>query len=80
MATDRTHSDLPQNILKPHIRELATLIHVRRKVSDQPYILFLGSSLSLTSEVRRAVCGSDDWETFWAAMQRRSAAERRVLS
>ncbi len=63
----------------PAIRQLAALIRARREVGDQPYTLLLGSSLSLTPEVRRAVCDSDDWGAFWTAMERLSAAERRAL-
>ena len=63
----------------PVIRQLANLIRARREAGDQPYTLLLSSSLSLTPEVRQAVCGGDDWETFWTAIQDRSATERRVL-
>jgi hypothetical protein len=70
-------SELPP--VSSAIRKLATLIRARRQAGDQPYTLLLGSSLSLTPEVRQAVCGSDDWVTFWTAMERLSAAERRAL-
>jgi len=63
----------------PAIRQLANLIHARREAGDRPYTLLLGSSLSLTPEVRQAVCGSDDLEAFWTAIQGLSAAERRAL-
>jgi hypothetical protein len=65
--------------VSPTISQLATLIRARREAGDQPYTLLLGSSLSLTTEVRQAVCGSDDWEASWTAMERLSAAERRAL-
>jgi hypothetical protein len=65
--------------VSPAIHQLANLIHVRREADDRPYILLLGSSLSLTTKVRQAVCGSDDWEAFWTAMEQLSAAERRAL-
>jgi outer membrane protein assembly factor BamB len=65
--------------VSPAIRQLAALIHARRQAGDRPYVLLLGSSLSLTSEVRQAVCGSDDWEAFWTAVERLSVAERRAL-
>lgn len=61
------------------IHKLATLIRARREAGDQPYTLLLGSSLSLTPEVRQAVCGSDNWEAFWMAIQSLSANERRAL-
>jgi hypothetical protein len=48
------------------------------KAGDRPYTLLLGSSLSLTPEVRQAVCGSDDWKVFCAAIQGRSPAEQRA--
>jgi outer membrane protein assembly factor BamB len=69
----------PAISVSPAIRQLATLMRARREADDQPYILLLGSSLSLTTEVRQAVCGSHDWEAFWTAMERLSAAERRAL-
>jgi len=75
-STERPTPAIP---VSPPIRQLANLIHARREAGDQPYTLLLGSSLSLTSEVRQAVCGSDDWEAFWAAIQGLSAAERRAL-
>lgn len=59
--------------VSPAIRQLANLIRTRRKAGDQPYTLLLGSSLSLTPEVRQAVCDSDDWEAFWTAIQGLSA-------
>jgi outer membrane protein assembly factor BamB len=61
------------------IHQLANLIRARRKAGDQPYTVLLGSSLSLTPDVRQAVCGSDDWEAFWTTIQGLSAAERRAL-
>jgi hypothetical protein len=63
----------------PPTRKLATIIRSRYEAGYEPYILILGSSLSLTPEVRRAVCESDDWETFWTAMERLSDTERRAL-
>jgi serine/threonine protein kinase len=64
--------------LLPPIYRLANLIRDRHEADDQPYTLLLGSSLSLTSEVRRAVCGSGDWETFWMAVEKMSPLERRA--
>jgi hypothetical protein len=61
------------------IRKLATLIRALHEAGEQPCTLLLGSSLSLTPEVRRAVCESDDWEAFWTEMQQLSATERRAL-
>ena len=63
----------------PAIHQLANFIRTRREAGERSYTLLLGSSLSLTPEVRQAVCGSDDWEAFWTAMERLSAAERRAL-
>jgi WD40 repeat protein len=60
------------------ITQLAKMMRDRRAAGGAPYVLLLGSSLSLTSEVRRAVCGSDDWETFWATVEKMSPAERRA--
>lgn len=65
--------------VSPAIRQLANLIRIRYEAGDQPYTLLLGSSLSLTPEVRQAVCGSDDWEAFWTMIHGLSAAERRAL-
>jgi outer membrane protein assembly factor BamB len=65
--------------VSPAVRQLATLIHARRQAVDRPYIVLLGSSLSLTPEVRQAVCGKDDWEAFWTTIQGLSASEWRAL-
>ena len=69
----------PPATLHGPLRQLTALIRARREAGDRPYTLLLGSSLSLTPEVRRAVCSSNDWEAFWTAMERLSAAERRAL-
>lgn len=61
------------------IRQLAALIRARREAGDRPYNLLLGSGLSLTPDVRQAVCDSDDWEAFWTMFRDLSATERRVL-
>jgi len=61
------------------IRQLAALIRARHDAGDRPYTLLLGSSLSLTLEVRQAVCDSDDWEALWTVMELCSATERRAL-
>jgi len=58
--------------------QLAKMMRDRRTAGGAPYVLLLGSSLSLTPAVRRAVCGSEDWETFWTAVERMSPAERRA--
>jgi hypothetical protein len=67
------------NDVPPAIRQLAALIRALHEAGEQPCTLLLGSSLSLTPDVRRAVCSSDDWEVFWALMKDCSAAERRAL-
>ncbi|TEU18856.1 MAG: hypothetical protein E3J21_05050 [Anaerolineales bacterium] len=51
----------------------------RQEQSETPYVLLLGSSLSLTLAVRRAFAGTEDWEAFWKAMQPTSPTERKVL-
>jgi hypothetical protein len=71
--TKRERLSLPFN------HQLVNLIRVRHETGIQPYILLLGSSLSLTPEVRRAVCDSDDWEAFWTTAQRLSNVECRAL-
>ncbi len=63
----------------PFNHQLINLVRVRHETQIQPYILLLGSSLSLTPEVRRAICESDDWQAFWTAMERLSDTERRAL-
>jgi len=63
----------------PFNHQLVNLIRVRHETRMQPYILLLGSSLSLTPEVRRAVCDSDDWEAFWTTTQQLSNVECRAL-
>jgi hypothetical protein len=81
-ASDYPDSDLrqpPAIPTSPAIRQLATLIRALREAGDRPYTLLLGSSLSLTADVRQAVCGSDDWGAFWTTIQGLSAAERRAL-
>ncbi len=71
--TKRERLSLPFN------HQLVNLIRVRHETRMQPYILLLGSSLSLTPEVRRAVCDSDDWEAFWTTTQQLSNVECRAL-
>jgi len=63
----------------PAIRQLVTLIRALHEAGERPCILLLGSSLSLTPEIRHSVCESDDWETFWALMEVCSFTERRAL-
>jgi WD40 repeat protein len=58
--------------------QLAKMMRDRQAAGGAPYVLLLGSSLSLTPEVRRAVCGSDDWGIFWTAVEKMSLAERRA--
>jgi len=64
--------------MDPDITQLAKMMRARRDAGVAPYTLLLGSSLSLTPAVRRAVCDSEDWETFWTAMEKMSPAERRA--
>jgi len=73
-STKSERLSLPSNY------QLANLIRIRHETGVQPYILLLGSSLSLTPEIRHAVCESDDWEVFWTTMQRLSNTERRALT
>jgi CheY-like chemotaxis protein len=61
------------------ICQLAALIRVRHEVGNRPYTLLLGSSLSLTPELRQAVCGSDAWGIFWTEIEGLSADERYSL-
>jgi WD40 repeat protein len=61
------------------ITRLAKMMRARRAAGVAPYTLLLGSSLSLTQAVRRAVCDSEDWEAFWETVCRTSPAERRAL-
>jgi outer membrane protein assembly factor BamB len=71
---------LPPTIpVSPAIRQLTNLIRARHEAGERPYTLLLGSSLSLTPEIRQAVCDSDDWEAFWTAMGRLSPGECRAL-
>jgi serine/threonine protein kinase len=72
-------SAISERLPPSSIYRLATFIHTRREAGDQPYILLLGSSLSLTLEVRHAVCGSDGWEAFWTEMQQLSDVECSAL-
>ncbi len=60
------------------VTQLAKLMRERKEARGAPYILLLGSSLSLTPEVRRAVSESDDWTDFWQTISRRSVEERRA--
>jgi WD40 repeat protein len=60
------------------ITQLANMMRKRRAAGSAPYVLLLGSSLSLTPQVRRAVCGREDWDTFWMAVEKMSPAERRA--
>jgi 3',5'-cyclic AMP phosphodiesterase CpdA len=51
----------------------------RQEQREPPYVLLLGSSLSLTPSIRRAFAGMEDWEVFWREMQRASPTERKAL-
>ncbi|MDY7077107.1 MAG: hypothetical protein SXV54_09310 [Chloroflexota bacterium] len=59
------------------LKILANLIRIRKK--DNPYIVLLGSGLSLTSAVIQAVIGRDDWDTFCGVMHGLSPEERYSL-
>jgi WD40 repeat protein len=61
------------------IAQLAKMMRARRAAGVAPYTLLLGSSLSLTPAVRRAVCDSEAWEAFWETVTRTSPEERRAL-
>jgi WD40 repeat protein len=61
------------------IAQLAKMMRARRAAGVVPYTLLLGSSLSLTPAVRRAVCDSEAWEAFWEKVTRTSPEERRAL-
>lgn len=65
--------------MNPSIQKLAQLMQARREQGEPPYVLLLGSSLSLTPSVRRAFAGTEDWEAFWKDMQRASPTERKTL-
>ena len=65
--------------MDPDFTQLAKMMRARRAAGVAPYTLLLGSSLSLTPAVRRAVCDSEDWEAFWETVSRTSPAERRAL-
>jgi len=65
--------------MNPFIEKLAQLMQVRQELGEPPYVLLLGSSLSLTPAVRRAFARTEDWETFWKEMQRASPTERKAL-
>ena len=76
---DRGLRQPPAIPTSPAIRQLANLIRALHEAGERPCILLLGSSLSLTPEIRHAVCESYDWETFWALMEVCSFTERRAL-
>lgn len=61
------------------INKLTRLMKARKENGDAPYVLLLGSSLSLTPAVRRDFAGTDDWQQFWQEMQRASPTERKAL-
>jgi len=65
--------------MNPSIEKLAQLMQARQEQGEPPYVLLLGSSLSLTPAVRRAFSGTEDWEAFWEEMQRASLTERKAL-
>ncbi len=65
--------------MDPFIEKLAQLMQARQELGEPPYVLLLGSSLSLTPAVRRAFARTEDWETFWKEMQRASPTERKAL-
>jgi hypothetical protein len=65
--------------MDPFIEKLAQLMQARQELGEPPYVLLLGSSLSLTLPVRRAFARTEDWETFWKEMQRASPTERKAL-
>jgi hypothetical protein len=64
--------------MKPSIQTLMQLMRDRKEQETFPYVLLLGSSLSLTPAVRSSLSGAEDWETFWKEMDRRSPTERRA--
>jgi len=65
--------------VEAEITQLAKMMRARRAAGVAPYTLLLGSSLSLTPAVRRAVCDSEDWEAFWETVICTSPEERRAL-
>lgn len=68
-----------QMSINPSIQKLAELMQARQEYGEPPYVLLLGSSLSLTPAVRRAFAGTEDWEAFWGEMQCRAPMERKAL-
>ncbi len=64
---------------KRKITDLAKMMRARQIAGERPYTLLLGSSLSLTPEVRRAVANDDNWDTFWEVINRTSVTERRTM-
>ncbi len=54
--------------MNPSIQRLTQLMQARQKLGETPYVLLLGSSLSLTPAVRRAFAETEDWEAFWRKM------------
>lgn len=60
---------------KVSIQELARRMQDRRKEGVDPYVLLLGSSLSLTPSVLRAFAGTGDHVAFWEITQRLSPTE-----
>jgi hypothetical protein len=65
--------------MNPSIQKLAQLMQERQEQGEIPYVLLLGSSLSLTPAVRYAFAGTEDWEAFWKEMQCRAPTERKAL-
>src|SRR5437762_11985400 len=45
------------------VKRLAQLLRMRKEAND-PYHLFLSSSISLTPSLLRQVCGTENWRTF----------------
>ncbi len=58
------------------IQKLAQLMYTRRELGEIPYVLLLGSGVSLIPEVRCAFAGTEDWHTFWKKMQNATPKER----
>ena len=62
-----------------NITQLAKMMRARRDAGVAPYTLLLGSSLSLTPAVRRAVCDNEDWEAFWETVSRTTPDDQFAL-
>jgi len=61
------------------LQRLAQLMQKRQDQGEPPYVLLLGSSLSLTPSLRCDFAGTEDWEAFWKEMQRASPTERKAM-